>query len=260
MQKGWIKLQRRIQSHWLYQEKRVFSRYEAWLDLLMMANHKQNKVVIGNELVTVEKGSFITSELKLMQRWKWGKSKTRNFLKLLEDDNMIVKKSDRQKTTISICNYSVYQEEGQENRPLSDHEQTNDRPRANTNKNAKNVKNVKNKERRKRVYDETSVYFQLATFFFEQIKNNNPEHKEPNLQNWSDDIRKMMELDKRTEEQVRYLIQWVQQDDFEMVNVLSPAKLRKRWDQLVMKVKQENKSLNNVTPIDKAQKKYNYGF
>ena len=52
----------------------------------------------------------------------------------------------------------------------------------------------------------------------------------------------MLELDNRTEEQIRYLMNWVQKDSFEMTNVLSPSKLRKRFDQLVMKVKQESKS------------------
>lgn len=76
---GWIKLHRKIQDHWIYQEKRKFSRYEAWLDLLMLANHKDNKVLLGNELLLVEKGSFITSELKLMERWSWKREAEKFF-------------------------------------------------------------------------------------------------------------------------------------------------------------------------------------
>ncbi|WP_242730359.1 hypothetical protein [Bacillus altitudinis] len=140
MATGWIKLHRAIRNHWLYEEDRTFSRYEAWLDLLMMANHTDAKVTLGLEIVEVPEGSFITSELKLMARWKWGKVKTRNFLKLLEDDGMIIKKSDRKKTTITICNYSVYQEKEMKNRPHADHEQTTSRPRADTNKNEKNLR------------------------------------------------------------------------------------------------------------------------
>lgn len=237
---GFIQLHRRIQDHWLYQEKRTFSKFEAWIDMLMMANHKDNKFLLGNELVEVKRGEFITSELKLMDRWKWGKSKTRNFLSLLENDEMIVKKSDRKKTTITICNYSLYHDKEKEIRPQSDHNQTDSRPIADTNNNDKNVKNDK-KYSRKQVYDESSNYYQLAIFFYEQIKKNNPNHKEPNFQTWSDDIRKMIELDERTDEQVKYLMQWVQEDDFEMANVLSPSKLRKRFDQLVIKVKQTKK-------------------
>ena len=48
-------------------------------------------------------------------------------------------------------------------------------------------------------------------------------------------------------------MQWVQQDEFEMVNVLSPSKLRKRFDQLVLKVKQEK----NKQPKRERQPKIN---
>jgi len=137
---GYIKLYRSIQSHWLYQEKRKFSKFEAWIDMLMMANHKDNKVVLGNDLIEVKRGQFITSELKLMERWGWGKSKLRSFLELLEKDGMIVKKSDRKKTTITICNYSVYQDNETKNRPQSDREQTDNGLITDTNNNDKNDK------------------------------------------------------------------------------------------------------------------------
>lgn len=140
---GWVKLQRKIQDHWIYQEKRKFSKYEAWLDMLMMASHKDTKFVLGKELITLEKGSFVTSELKLMDRWEWGKEKVRSFLKLLEDDQMITKISDRKKTTINICNYCIYHDYEEENRPQTDHEQTDSRPPADTIKNVKKGKNVK---------------------------------------------------------------------------------------------------------------------
>lgn len=135
MSNGWISLHRKVMDHPLYKEKRTFSKFEAWIDLLMLANHKDNKFLLGNELVEVESGSFITSELKLMERWGWGKSKTRSFLELLEKDGMIVKKSDRKKTTINICNYCVYQESENKNRPQADHKQTASRPIADTNNN-----------------------------------------------------------------------------------------------------------------------------
>lgn len=116
-------------------------------------------------------------------------------------------------------------------------------------KESKEEKSKKNSP--KQVYDETSIYYQLATYFLERIRLNNPEHKQPNLQTWSNDIRLIMDIDGRNEEQVRYLMKWVQEDDFERVNVLSPSKLRKRFDQLVMKVKQD-KQKQNVVPIKKS--------
>src|SRR5690554_2898833 len=130
-------------EHPLYQEKRKFSRFEAWIDLLLLANHKDNKFLLGNELITVERVIFITSELKLMERWGWGKSKLRSFLEMLENDGMIVKKSDRKKTTITICNYCIYQGSEMENRPQTDYKQTDNGLITDTNNNDNNVnKNI----------------------------------------------------------------------------------------------------------------------
>ena len=145
--KGWIKLHRRIQEHWIYQERRQFSRYEAWIDLLLMANHRENRVLIDNELITVEKGQLITSIRKLCDRWDWSNTKVSNFLKLLQKDEMISYKSDTKKTVINICNYSVYHDsESGENDTETTRKHNGNISEAyqkHTNKNVKNVKNDK---------------------------------------------------------------------------------------------------------------------
>ena len=138
---GWIALHRQIQYHWLWDEK-PFSKAQAWIDLLMMANREDKKFLLGNELLNVEAGTVVTSELKLMERWGWGKCKTRAFLDLLQNDGMIVKKADRKKTTISIVNYRDYSVYDKANRPQTDREQTASRPRADTNNNNNNNNNI----------------------------------------------------------------------------------------------------------------------
>lgn len=105
---GWISIHRKIQNHWLWSEK-PYSRGQAWIDIIMMANHQDNQFVLGNELIKVNRGSFITSEVKLSDRWGWSRTKVRSFLELLEKDNMLVKKSDSKKTTLTIVNYNDYQ-------------------------------------------------------------------------------------------------------------------------------------------------------
>lgn len=140
---GWIKLYRKLQDHWLWDEK-PFSKAQAWIDLLFLANHKGKKILLGNKLYDVERGSFVTSELKLMERWGWGKTKTRAFLELLQKEKMIEKKADHKKTVINIVNYAKHAVLNEADKPQIDHEQTTSRPRADTNKNIKNDKNVKN--------------------------------------------------------------------------------------------------------------------
>ena len=124
---GWIKLHRQIRGHAFYKQKRTFSRFEAWVDMLLDANHCDNPWIAGNEIITVERGTYITSELKLMDRWKWSKSKVRAFLKLLEDEKMIIKKADNKKTAITIVNYDIYQEIETAKEPQKDFKKTSKR-------------------------------------------------------------------------------------------------------------------------------------
>lgn len=140
MAQGWISVHRQLQEHWLWEDK-PFSKGQAWIDLLMSANHCDRKILLGNELIEVKAGSFITSELKLMDRWGWGKTKVRAFLDVLQSDGMIVKKSDRKKTTIIIENYSVYQDSETTDKPQTDHRQTTGRLPADTNNNDNNDNN-----------------------------------------------------------------------------------------------------------------------
>lgn len=172
---GWIKLHRKIQDHWIYQEKRKFSRYEAWIDMLMMANHKGNKFLHGNELVEVEKGQFITSEVKLMERWDWGKNKLRLYFDLLEKDGMIIKKSDRKRTTITICNYGLYHDFETEDGPQADQSRTDNGLITDTNKNVKNEKNEKKKDIQSKIqFDE---FVKLTQSEYDKLVSSHGEEK-----------------------------------------------------------------------------------
>ena len=107
---GWIKLHRQIRGHAFFKQKRKFSRFEAWVDMLLEANHCDKKFLLGNKLEDVERGSFVTSEAKLASRWGWSRTKVRMFLDLLINDSMIEKISDNKKTVINIANYDIYQD------------------------------------------------------------------------------------------------------------------------------------------------------
>lgn len=109
-QQGWIKIHRKLRECYIWDDKEPFDKRSAWIDLLLSANHADKKTLINNQAVLVNRGSFITSEIKLSERWKWDRGKTRRFLKLLEKDNMIKKDvTSRLFITVSIVNYDMYQ-------------------------------------------------------------------------------------------------------------------------------------------------------
>jgi len=108
---GWIKIHRSITNHWLYTEKRVYSKLEAWYDIIMNVNYIDNKVIIKGNLYEVKRGQSILSLDSWSKRWNWDKSKVRRFLKTLQLDNMIVIESDTVTTQLTVCNYDSYQSE-----------------------------------------------------------------------------------------------------------------------------------------------------
>ena len=73
-----------------------------------------------------------------------------------------------------------------------------------------------------------------AERILELIRRLNPSHKNPNVEKWADDVRLMRERDGHTHEEIESLFQWANQDEFWQSNVLSPQKLRKHWDRLVI--------------------------
>lgn len=97
--------------------------------------------------------------------------------------------------------------------------------------------NKTNKNTSSQVYDADDPNYKLAKLLFEEIRINDPKFKEPNLQKWANDIRLTHERDERDYDEIEKVIKWVQQDDFWKTNVLSPAKLRKRYSQLIMKIR-----------------------
>lgn len=98
---------------------------------------------------------------------------------------------------------------------------------------------------------------EMAQQLFSRILENNENAKQPDLEKWANEIRLMRVSDNRTEEQIRYLIDWTQSDSFWKSNILSPAKLRKQFDALAIRVKEDIKKQNKVAQIqDRKPKAY----
>ena len=149
MAEGWIKLHRAIQEHWLWDDE-PFTRGQAFIDLLLMVNHKDKKIMFNGELIEVKKGSKITSLRQLSDRWKWSTNKVKKYLEQLQKDGMINYKSDNKKTLLTIENYGVYQGQGNTEETQKEHRSDTEENQKKTNKNDKEyIKNVKEREERK---------------------------------------------------------------------------------------------------------------
>jgi hypothetical protein len=89
--------------------EKPFTKGQAWVDLLMLANHQDRKILLGNRTVTIQRGQIHTSELKLADRWGWGRKKVRAYLSLLENEKMATTIGTTQGTTITVENYASFQ-------------------------------------------------------------------------------------------------------------------------------------------------------
>ena len=143
MSNGWVKLHRSIMDNPLYFDK-PFCRSMAWIDLLLSANHEEREIFFNGNILTVRRGSFITSYDKISDRWGWSSTKVRKFFNTLIKQEMIQVKSDEKKTVVSLVNYTFYQGgEHTENIQKTYREHT-EVIQKNTNKNEKNDNNEKN--------------------------------------------------------------------------------------------------------------------
>ena len=104
---GWIKLHRGITDHWLWDCE--FSYAQAWIDLLLKACHKPNKLMIKGQLVELKRGQQARSEVTLSKEWKWSRGKVRRFINQCEKDGMIECKATHLTSIITICNYDSFQ-------------------------------------------------------------------------------------------------------------------------------------------------------
>ena len=235
---GYIKLYRKITNSFVWTNPNML---KLWLLCLMKASHKESKFLFNGKEVVVSSGQFVTGGYAIAKEFNEGASSDNQvvgrtlwrWLKKFENEEMLSIKSTTKYSVITINNWHEYQ--SNDNQVSSECQTTVKRVSTYKNdKNDKNEKNIKDNSRKsaKRTYDEDSIYYQLSVFLFEEMKKNNPEVKHPDFDKWADEVRKMVELDGRKEEQVKNMIIWSQSNDFWKGIVLSTKKLREKYDQM----------------------------
>lgn len=163
MHRGYVKLWRKLSDNPLWLSE-PFTRGQAWVDLLMLANHKDSFFHCRGIKVTVKRGSVGTSESSLAERWRWSRGKVRRFLNELETVQQIVQQKNNVTGLIAIVNYNDYQPNGTSDSTTND---TTDGQQivqqTDTNNNDKNVKNENNLYRWLDIWNEFATDNKLAT-------------------------------------------------------------------------------------------------
>ena len=188
-------------------------------------------------------GQLITSMSVIAQGVSWteygvekipNKKIIKDILDWLKFNEMIILVSNASGTYVEVVNWRTYHS-------FSSEKVTQKKRNVDTLKELKELKEVKKKNK---TFTSDSVEFRLSKLLFNEIKNNNPEHKEPNLQTWATHIDRMIRVDNRDPQKIANMIAWVQANSFWRSNVLSTYKLRDQYDQLAIKMKESSSNQN----------------
>lgn len=117
---GYIPLSRKFFEHELWLEPRVFSRAEAFADLLRRVRFEANTctMLMGAQSITIERGEVAASVRFLAEKWGWSKNKVDKFLDYLVTNGMITRRKPcaygngtvtrTAPTIIKLCNFDKY--------------------------------------------------------------------------------------------------------------------------------------------------------
>lgn len=122
---GWVKLDRQIFDHWLWQEK-PFSIGQAWVDLILLASYEDGVQYYRGELYERKRGEVCASLKWLGERWGWSIGKVSRFLNVLQKDKMVTQKRNAHGTTLSIENYTLFQDRRNQNETQTENRRKTD--------------------------------------------------------------------------------------------------------------------------------------
>lgn len=239
---GWIMLHRQLLEWEWYTDANVS---RLFIHCLLKANHKD-----GNwKGIPIKRGQFITSLDRLAAETSLSKSQLRTSIKKLKSTHEIAHQSSSQHTVITVNSYDSYQGSDTPNDTRMTHESHTDDTPMTPNNNDNNKNNEKNVNKSIVPATQKPEKFNDGDLAFVDGMLNlllisNPRFKQPNKTTWANDVRKMREIDGLNHDEMARVFTWANKDQFWCTNILSPAKLRKQWDQLSAKANQQQNTPN----------------
>jgi hypothetical protein len=175
---GWIKLHRKLSENSLWTSE-PFTRGQAWVDLILLANHEYGFFFLRDHKIEVERGQVGYSQLKLAERWKWSRTKVRSFLNTLEKEQQVIQQQSHSTSIITIINYDEYQKKEQQLIQQEDNRKTTGRQLQDTNK--------KNKEEKEEKENNLSLALQTKkSEFYDSLKPFTSEYSKEMLRDFYD--------------------------------------------------------------------------
>lgn len=238
--------------------------HRVWQWIKYMVNHSEAKIPNKDGTFTVlMPGQHATSLRHIAKgvgyyeglKWKEPNPKTiKTILDWLEKQGMITVKGNTLGTVVTVVNWQLYQKEIVK----GNSERITDKHLLDTNKKKqeelKNDEEEKKKPKELKTFLPDSIEYRASEYLWGKILANNPDAKKPNIQSWSREMDLIMRVDKRSQSDLGKVIDFCQSDPFWKSNILSPKKLREKYDQLKSKMVNNNKtptkgSMDELTQI-----------
>ncbi len=219
MNQGFILLHRKIRDNWIYKRPDY---YHWFTEFIFMANFKDNNnYLFEGEFIKIKRGDFVTSYRQLAKKLpNCSEQKIRTFIKLLIKDKIVLIKSLKKATQITILNYDSYQGEQHNSNTVATQQQHSSNTVATTIERKKKKDNNENK-----ISDEIKNFTaSLSKLFPENIITKLTDSQK---RNWIDTIDKLIRIDKFTKQQIEKAIKAGRKDEFWSKQFLSMNKLRK---------------------------------
>lgn len=112
---GWIKIHRKITESAIWSDPR---KLKLWMLCLLKASHKEREVLVGNKLVKLDPGQFVTGRDSLAEEFNKGMKKDDRitprclwkWIKLFETANFCSIKSTTKYSVITVIKWSEFQQ------------------------------------------------------------------------------------------------------------------------------------------------------
>ncbi|MCP3177439.1 hypothetical protein MJO47_10040 [Desulfuromonas sp. KJ2020] len=246
MNGGWIKFYRALLSDPVWTTATADQK-AVLVAILLSASHESRQWAWEGRKFEIQPGQFVTSLSSLASKAGVSVKSVRSAIARFEKLNFLANKSAKTGRIISVINWRSYQGSAEEpgNEVGNDQAKTGQLSRSKEGKKEKNI-----------LPDALRLSGRLAELIFANNPNNKllgPERKEGSVERWSDDIDKMLRLDKRSQEEVEAVIEWCQADTFWRCNILSGVKLREKFDTLLLQMQRDGeKNRGGVVAIATA--------
>lgn len=117
---GWISLHRKIRQNPVFADLQLF---RLWVICLTEASHKEHEILVGKQVVILQKGQFVTGRFELGMKYNEGlKPKDRvqditvwRWLKTLEELQFLIINSNNKYSLCTVVKWSDYQNFDQQN-------------------------------------------------------------------------------------------------------------------------------------------------